>query len=337
MRALVLTGVGPPDEVLAVQDLPEPRVGPGQVRIAVRACGLNFADLIAREGLYPGAPEPPAVMGYEVAGDVESVGPGVVGVEPGRRVFAATRFGGFADLATAAVDDVLPLPDAMTYEEGAALPINYGTAYAAVVAMAGVRSGETVLVHAASGGVGIACLQLLSDIGAVVIGTASAFKHDAIRAQGAQHAIDYRTQDVRREVARITGGEGVDVVLDVLGQFRESYSMLRRGGRLVALGASNVVTAGRGEIRRAVEEIATIPEFDGLALLNENKAVMGLNLLWLWESRGSLAELTRPLVDLIERGVVRPVVAGTFPFERAAEAHHLLRDRRNVGKVVLVP
>jgi len=335
VRALVLKKHGSPETALAVEERPEPAVGDGQVRVKVHAAGLNFADIVARVGLYPDAPKPPAVMGYEVAGEVESARGD--GFQPGQRVIAATRFNGFAELATANVRDVLPLPEGMSYEEGAALPVVYGTAYAAIVLMAAVRPGETVLVQSAAGGVGIAAVQILCDRGAQAIGSASASKHDAVREQGCSHLIDYRTQDVKAEVDRITGGKGVDVVLDALGEFRRSYSMLAPGGRLVMYGASNVVTGDRRNMVKALREIATLPRFNPLKLMNANKAVMGLNLLHWWDDRGSLEELTRPLLDLVDRGVVKPVVAASFPFERAAEAHRFVQDRKNVGKVVLTP
>jgi NADPH:quinone reductase-like Zn-dependent oxidoreductase len=203
--------------------------------------------------------------------------------------------------------------------------------------MAAVRPGERVLVHAAGGGVGTALLQLLKDPGAHVIGTASAAKHDAVRAQGCTDAIDYRTQDVRAEVERITGGEGVDVVFDALGEFRTGYRLLRPGGRMVMYGLSNVVTGDKRNIVKALREVVTIPRFNAIKLMNDNRAVMGLNLLHWWDEAGSLRQMTDPLVELMERDVIRPVVAESFPFERAAEAHRFIQDRRNVGKVVLTP
>jgi NADPH:quinone reductase-like Zn-dependent oxidoreductase len=320
-----------------VQDWPDPVPGAGELLVDVRAAGLNFADIVARVGLYPDAPKTPAVMGYEVAGLVESVGPGVTGYEPGQRVVAATRFTGFAEKAVTAVANVLALPESMSFEQGAALPVNYGTAYAAVTLMANVRPGETVLLHAAAGGVGIAVLQLLCERGAEVIGTASASKHDACRSHGAAHVIDYRTQDVKEEVDRITGGKGVDVVLDSLGEFRRSYSMLGPGGRLVIYGASNIVTGDRRNIAKAIREVATMPRFNALKLMNQNKAVMGLNILHWWDRSGSLEEFIQPLVALMESGAIEPVVAESFPFSRAAEAHRFIQERKNVGKVVLVP
>lgn len=337
MRALVLTKRGGPGDALAVQEWPDPEVGSGQVRIRVQAAGLNFADVLARVGLYPDAPKPPAVMGYEVAGEIDSVGPASDGFQPGDRVIAGTRFNGFAELVTADIRNMLRIPEGMTFEEAAAIPVNYGTAYVAIARLAAVRPGETVLVHAAAGGVGIAALQILRDRGAVVIGTASTPKHDACLAEGAEQVIDYRTKDVKQEVSKITSGRGVDVVLDALGTFRESYAMLRPGGRLVIYGASQLLTGDRRNLVKALRAVATMPRFNALKLMNENRSVMGLNLLKWWDERGSLEDVIDPLTELVERGVIRPVVSETFSFERAGDAHRYIQDRRNVGKVVLTP
>jgi NADPH:quinone reductase-like Zn-dependent oxidoreductase len=335
VRALVLEKTGPPDSAITVKDWPEPAPGPGQVLIDVRAAGINFADLLARVGLYPDAPKNPCVMGYEVAGTVASLGTGVDGYVVGDRVVAATHFGGFAERAAADVANVFRLPESWTFEQGAAVPVNYGTAFAALVKFANVRKGETVLVHMAAGGVGIAALQILRSLGAEAIGTASASKHDAIRAQGAAHAIDYRNQDVAKEVKRITEGRGVDVVLDALGEFRQSYKLLRAGGRLVIYGASNIASGDRRNLVKAVREVARMPRFNPLRMMSQSKAVIGLNLLTLWDDRGSLEEVTTPLVELMNRGAIDPVVAEAFPFDRAADAHRFIQDRKNIGKVVL--
>ncbi|MEX0993799.1 MAG: zinc-binding dehydrogenase [Solirubrobacterales bacterium] len=348
MRALVLKKHGSPDDALAVEQRPDPSPGEGQVKIKVRACGINFADLLARVGLYPDAPKPPCVMGYEVAGEIDELGPGVNGFAPGQRVFAATRFTGFAELAVADLANVLALPDRFSFEQGAALPVNYGTAYAAIVLLADVQHGETVLVHAAAGGVGIAALQLLRDRGAEAIGTASASKHEFIRGQGAAHTIDYRTRDVSKDVKRITDSRGVDVVLDSLGEFKQSLSLLRPNGRVVMYGVSNLMAGDRRRLGTVVRGMASIagnlPRFNAIKLMNGNqtkkvgdKSMMGLNALHWWDDKGSLEELTNPLVGLIEQGVIEPVVAESFPFERAAEAHRYIQDRRNIGKVVLTP
>ena len=215
MKAVVLTRTGGPD-VLQVQDWPDPAVGAGEVRIAVRAAGVNFADTIARVGLYPATPKRPCVLGYEVAGEVETIGPDVSGLVVGQRVMAGTQFGGQAELATARARDVLPMPDHLSFEEGAAFCVSYGTAYAALMIMGGLREADRVLIHSAAGGVGIAATQVARNVGAEIFGTASAAKHTAISAQGVHHPIDYRSQDFKAEVRRLTDGEGVDVVMDAM-------------------------------------------------------------------------------------------------------------------------
>jgi len=343
MRAVVLTGHGGP-EVLEVRDVPDPPVGPGQVRIAVRAAGLNFADTVARVGLYPDAPPVPAVLGYEVAGEVESVGEGVESPAVGDRVVAATRFGGHGELVSVAGDQVWPLPESLSFEQGAAFPVNYGTAHAALVIMGGLRPGDRVLIHAAAGGVGIAATQIARRIGAEIFGTASALKHDAIRAQGVEHPIDYRTRDFAREVERITGGEGVDVVIDATGpgNFRKDYRLLRQGGRLVMYGFSEVQSGTTRSLPKMVRAlarmpVATLPWWKSLALMNENKGVFGLNLLHWWDLEGDLSRLTEPLLEGLRSGELNPVVAESFPFGRAGDAHRHLGEARNIGKVVLVP
>ncbi len=343
MRAVVLTGTGGP-EVLQVQERPDPAVGPGEVRIGVRAAGINFADTMARVGLYPDAPKPPCVLGYEVAGEVESVGEGVSDVKPGDRVVAGTRFGGQAELVTVPAAQVLPLPERLSFEQGAAFPVNYGTAYAALVLMGGLREGDRVLIHAAAGGVGISAIQIARNVGAEIFGTASPGKHDAIRAQGVTHAIDYRSRDFEDEVMRITGGEGVDLVIDALGptSFRKDYRLLRPGGRMVMYGLSESTSGGARDLPATLKSLvkmplATMPWWKSLTMMNENKGVFGLNMLSWWDREGNLDRVTEPLLADLETGRIEPVVAEAFPFDRAGEAHEFIAQRRNVGKVVLFP
>ncbi|MDQ2939178.1 MAG: medium chain dehydrogenase/reductase family protein [Actinomycetota bacterium] len=343
MRAVVITKHGGP-EVLQVQDLPDPPVGPGEVRIAVRAAGINFADTLARTGLYPDAPPLPCVVGYEVAGEIESLGEGVEDHKVGDRVFAGTRFGGYQELVSVPSDMVFALPKKLSFEQGAAFPVNYATAQAGLVVMGGLDAGERALIHAAAGGVGISATQIANVRGAEVFGTASASKHDAIREQGVDHPIDYRNKDFAEEVMRITDGEGVDVILDALGptSFRKGYRILRQGGRLIMYGASevqtgetrNLVTAARTVLKAP---LATMPWWKSLGVMNENKGVFGLNMLSWWDREGNLDRVIEPLLSLLADGRLRPVVAETFPFDRAADAHRFIAERRNIGKVVLVP
>jgi NADPH:quinone reductase-like Zn-dependent oxidoreductase len=343
MRAVVITKHGGP-EVLQVEERPDPPVGPGEVRIAVKAAGINFADTLARTGLYPDAPPLPCVVGYEVAGEIESVGEGVEEHKPGDRVLAGTRFNGQAELVTVRADMAYPLPKKLSFEEGAAFPVNYATAQAGLVVMGGVEHGDRALIHAAAGGVGISATQIAKLRGAEVFGTASASKHDAIREQGVDHAIDYRSQDFAEEVMRITGGEGVDVIFDALGptSFRKGYRILRPGGRLIMYGASEVQTGEKRNLLDAARlvmktPLATMPWWKSIGVMNENKGVFGLNMLSWWDQEGSLDRVLEPLLPQLENGDLRPVVAEAFPFDRAPDAHRFIAERRNIGKVVLVP
>ncbi len=342
MRSVVITKNGGP-EVLRVEERPEPSVGSGQIRIAVKAAGINFADLMARTGIYPDAPPLPSVVGYEVAGEVETVGDGAEGFSVGDRVAAGTRFGGYSELASADVGAAVKLPDRLSFEQGAAFPVNYGTAYAGIVLMGGLRERDRLLIHAAAGGVGIAATQIAKGIGAEIYGTASASKHDAIRAQGVDHPIDYRSTDFSKEVLRLTEGEGVDVAMDAIGpsSFKRSYASLRPGGRLIMFGVSEFQTGEKRNIPAAIKGLlkmpmATMPWLNMQKMMNQNKGVFGLNMLTWWDAEG-LGRAIDPLVEGLESSALEPVVAESFSFDRAADAHRYLGEGRNIGKVVLVP
>lgn len=337
------TRVGGP-EVFEVQERPEPRLGEREVRIEVRAAGVNFADTMARVGLYPDAPRPPCVLGYEVAGVVAEVGSAVTRVAVGARVMAGTRFGGQAEVVVVPEANVLPLPDRLSFEQGAAFVVNYATAYAALHILGGMRAGDRVLIHAAAGGVGIAATQLARNAGAEVFGTASASKHDAIRAQGVQHPIDYRTTDFGAEVRRILDGGRLDLIIDALGptSFRKDYRLLRPGGRLVMYGLSEALNEQGRDLRRVLTSLArlpfaTLPWWNAGRLLNANRSVAALNILTWWDREGDLDRITGPLLIDLGTGRLEPVVGEVFPFSRAGDAHRFLAERRNVGKVVLVP
>jgi NADPH:quinone reductase-like Zn-dependent oxidoreductase len=325
--------------VLEVQERPDPRPGPGEIRVRVRAAGLNYADLLARAGMYRDAPDPPCVVGYEFAGEVESVGEGVDAPAVGDRVLGGSRFGAQAELVVTEAGNVVPLPDGWSFEEGAAFPVNYATAYAAVVRYGSLGKGERVLVQAAAGGVGIAITQIARLRGAgEVYGTASASKHDRIREIGVDHAIDYRSRDVAEEVRRIAGEkEPLDLACDAIGgaSFKRSWSLLRPGGRLVLYGATSQMSGESRNPLTALRMLAGMPIFHPVQMMMRSKSVIGINMLRLWDTHGSLDEWIEPLAAWVEEGKLRPVVAEAFPLERAAEAHRFVHERKNVGKVVL--
>jgi NADPH:quinone reductase-like Zn-dependent oxidoreductase len=332
MRAVVITKHGGPG-VLEVQEQADPEIGPGEVRIDVAAAGINFADVMARMGLYQDAPKTPCVVGYEVAGTILELGDGVEGLTPGQRVVAGTQFGGYASQVVVAASDVVPLPDGLSFEQGAAIPVNYGTAWAGLIGFGSLQPGERVLVHSAGGGVGIAATQIAKRTGAEVYGTASPGKHARCEELGVDHAIDYTRSGWERGLPKF------DVILDAVGgkSFRTGYDLLRPGGRLVAFGASAIVSGQRRNLVTALRTVIRMPRFSMIKQMSESKAVIGLNMLTLWKDRGTLEPWIAPLREMLDDGTVKPVVAGDFSFEDAGAAQTMITERRNVGKVVLTP
>jgi synaptic vesicle membrane protein VAT-1 len=335
MRQMVIPRHGGA-EVFETREVPTPSPGDGQIRIKVRAAGINYADILARIGLYPDAPKPPVVVGYEVAGVVDAVGHGVTNPHEGDRVVALTRFGGYSDYVVVPASQAYRFPDRLSDAEAAAVPVTYLTAAIALYRMAALTSGETVLVHNAGGGLGIAATQLARLRRATVIGTASAVKHDALRSFGVEHAIDYRNVNVEAEVKKLTKGRGVDVILDPIGggSFGASYRMLAPLGRLVMLGVSSM----SGEKRSAWRVLRSwwaMKAFDPLSLINRNRGVFGLNVGHLWDERRQLQPLMELMMTELSAGRLEPIVARTFPLERAADAHRFIQNRSNIGKVVL--
>jgi synaptic vesicle membrane protein VAT-1 len=340
MRQIWITKAGPP-EVLEVKEAPDPEPKAGEVGIRVEASGINFADIMGRMGMYPDLPPIPVVPGYEVGGRVDAVGAGVDGNWVGRDVFAVTRFGGYADRVCVPVNQVFRRPAGMSAIEGAALPVNYLTAWMLIVVMGGLKRGETVLIHSAGGGVGIAATQLAKHLGARVIGTASAAKHAELRAVGVDQLIDYRTEDFEARTRQFTNGRGVELILDAVGgqSWKKGYRVLAPTGRLGMFGLSAAATSKERSFLRMLATLATAPwfQFNPLALMNANKGAFGVNLGHLWGELDRQRGWADQLLDLWTQGVVKPKIAHSFRFDEAAQAHHFIQDRRNIGKVLLVP
>jgi NADPH:quinone reductase-like Zn-dependent oxidoreductase len=336
MLQAVIPRYGAPD-VFEMRTGPDPTPGEGEIRIRVRAAGVNFADILARLGLYPDAPKPPMVVGYEVVGFVDGIGTAVTGFSEGDRVLALTRFGGYSDAVVVPAAHAFHVPETLSDAEAAAVPVNYLTAAVALYRMAALNAGETVLVHNAGGGVGVAATQLARLRRATVIGTASAFKHDALRTFGVDHVIDYRHADVAEEIRQITRGRGVDVILDPIGgrSFMTSYRMLAPLGRLVIFGLSAAAPGERRSWWHAFRAWSGTPRFDPLSLINRNRGVFGLHIGHLWGERRHLAPLIDLLLNEVTAGRIMPVVSRTFALDRVSEAHRFIQSRGNIGKVVL--
>lgn len=336
MRALTISRYGDPD-VLEVRTLPDPTPGPGQVLIRVARAGLNFADINARVGLYPDAPKPPMVVGYEVSGTVEALGPGVSAPALGTPVLALTEFGGQASHALADARVTAPIPPGMSLEQAAALPVNYVTAHHLLHRVGSVQPGRSVLVHMAAGGVGLAVIQLARAVGGVTLfGTASAGKHAFLREAGLQHPIDYRTTDWAAEVHTLTKGRGVDLILDPLGgeDTKRGYRSLAPVGHLVCFGFANVVSGLKRSWPHVLWQLTNMQRFGPMQLMNDNRSVSGVNLKHLFSEAALLGSVMQELFRLFQEGKVSPHVDRVFPLAEGPAAHRYVQERRNIGKVL---
>ncbi len=339
MRAIEVTEYGDPDALAAV-DREAPSPGEGEVRIAVEAAGINFADVQMRRGHYPGGPEPPFVPGMEAAGTVEATGEGV-DLPEGQRVVAMTTGGAYAEQVVAPADSLFPVPDGTSFQEAAGFPVQFLTAHNSLFAWGGLEEGdraataadperasgraERVLIHAAAGGVGTAAVQLAAHEGAEVFGTAStAEKLELAERLGVDHPIDYTEEDFAARVEEITDGQGVDLVLDGVGGsvFDDSLDALAHFGRLVTIGIAS----------------GDPPAAPATKLLMANKRVIGFHLgNAIQHDPGRVLGAVPELTELLTEGDLEVVVGETFGLADAADAHAHLEGRGSVGKVVLEP
>ena len=336
MRALTITRFGRP-EVLQLLEQPDVTASAGQVAIDVQRAGLNFADISARVGLYPDAPPPPCVVGYEVAGVVREVGADVTHVAKGDRVLAMCRFKGHATQVVEQASRVLKIPDAMSFDDAAALPVNYLTAYQMLHRVGQLRPNQSVLIHMAAGGVGLAAIQLCKLVpGVVTYGTASASKHALLKQAGYDHPIDYHTQDYEQVVRELTNGRGVDFVLDALGgpDWHKGYRLLANGGTLFCFGWANMVGGERRNPLHVARQFLRMKRYSPLQLMDTNRAVAGVNLGHLWDERDMLETHCTTLLRLYQEGKVKPRIDRVFPLSQGPAAHRYIQDRKNVGKVI---
>ena len=338
MRQIVTTANGDID-VLKIQEKPDPTPRDDEVVIRVRAAGLNFADILARQGLYPDGPSKPCVMGYEVSGVVDAVGKDVNSSFVGKSVVAMTRFGGQSELIPVKATQMFEKPEKLTFEQGAAIPVNYLTAYALLVVMGSLHEGESILIHNAGGGVGLAALDIAKQIGAETYGTASPGKHKFLTERGLDHPIDYRKQDWQPQLMQLTNGRGVDLIIDPIGgvHWKKSYSALRHTGRLGMFGVSTASANGISGKLKMLKAVIQMPRFHPLGLLNKNRGVFGLNLGHMWHEPEKVALWMRDILRGVDEEWIRPHVDQAFSFDDVGKAHRRLEERKNIGKVVLIP
>jgi NADPH:quinone reductase-like Zn-dependent oxidoreductase len=331
MRQVCITRHGGP-EVLEVREVPDPEPKAGEVRIRVKAAGLNFAEVMARVGMYPDAPPPPCVMGYEVAGEID-----LPRERAGERVISMVRFGGHSELVCVEAARALPMPAGMGFAEAASIPVVWLTAWHMLVELGHLQRGHIVLIHAAAGGVGTAALQICKKFAAQTIGTASKPKHERLRAMGLDHAIDYRSEDFEQRVKEITGGRGVDIALDATGAFKKSFRCLAPAGRLFMFGASGVMRGEKKNLVAAVSAVLRMPIFHPLRMMPDNKGIFGVNMGRMWAEEALMIRELGAVLAGFASGEFRAVVDAEVPFAEAARAHRRITERENFGKVVLVP
>jgi NADPH:quinone reductase-like Zn-dependent oxidoreductase len=335
-RTVVISKRGGPDVLKLVdRELPEPATD--EVRVAVAACGVAFADVLMREGLYAGVPKPPFAPGYDVVGRIDALGSSVRELATGQRVVALTKLGGYADYVCVPAASVVPAPDGVDDAEAVALVLNFLTAHQLIHRCARLRDGERVLIHGAGGGVGDALLQLGKLAGLEMYGTASRKKHPAIVEAGAV-PIDYRDEDFVARIAQLTG-DGVDAVFDPVGgkQWRRSFDCLRVGGMLIGYGFSSATVKGRRSLPKAMANYVGMPRFQLLKLMDATRSVMGYNVTVMKAARPSwYREDLSELLLLLAAKKIRPLVAERIPLAEAARAHELLNDSAVAGKIVLL-
>ncbi|MEM9652064.1 MAG: NAD(P)H-quinone oxidoreductase [Actinomycetota bacterium] len=322
MRAVVLEAYGDPD-VLTLRDVPDPEAGPEQVLVDLRATALNRADLLQRRGLYPGPPMTHEIPGMEFAGTVAAAGAGVCRWQVGDQVMGIVGGGAYAEKLVIHERQLLPVPDGVSLEDAAAIPEVFLTAFDALVAQGGLTSGRWALVHAGASGVGTASIQIAKAMGAFVAVTASAPKHEACRALGADVVIDYRSEDFVAVMAEATGGRGVDVVLDVIGG---NYTIgnikaLRVGGRIIQVGVMGAQTV----------------ELPLGMLLPKRASIIGtvLRARPLEEKIALTQRVEAELLPLFTTGALRPVIDSRYPLDGMADAHRYMETNANTGKILI--
>ena len=335
MRRVVYTKVGGPDSIAIIEE-EDPRAGKGEVRVRVHRAGINFADLMMRQGLYGATPDFPFTPGYESSGEIIEVGEGVEGLAVGQRVLAMTGFGGYSEQVVIDARRAIPIADSMSYNAAASLGVTYGTAYHMLVHLGGLEEGESVLIHHAAGGVGTAAVQICQALGVTnIIGTASAPKREFVEKLGMRF-VDRETENFVEVCKAATGGKGVHHAIDPVGgsHLMRSYKALRRGGKLYCFGASAAVPGEKRSLFAALRMWHSTPKFDPLKMMNSNKAVFGVHMGRM-DDESLFQSHLRALSAMLERGDIEPIIDSVWRFEEVANAQRHMHERKNRGKVLL--
>jgi synaptic vesicle membrane protein VAT-1 len=345
MRAMVVRRYGPP-EVFESQQVPDLPPKAGDVLIRVKTIGVNFADLLQRMGLYPGTPKPPFVPGIEIAGIVEKnmAGEKTPGsstpydvVRQGDAVVAFTQFNAYAEWVSVPANRVFRLPPGIHFDDAAAIPVNYLTAYHSILTMGNLQPGDRILIHGAAGGVGIAAVQLARARGLVIFGTAGSAKQEFLRKMGVDHPIDYEKSDFTQVIKKFAP-EGIEMVMDPIGgkSYSRSFDCLGPTGRLVVYGFSVAASSsGKRNWLRSLKALVQTPWFHPLKLMGKNVAVMGVNIGRMPARGPYMQNVMNEIFRIYAAGTIKPIIAKSFPLGQAAEAHQFIHDRKNIGKVIL--
>lgn len=335
MKKVIYPKVGGVDSI-EILDVEEPQASEGEVVVRIHRAGINFADLMMRQGLYGSNPDFPFTPGYEASGVIISLGKGVKGLELGDRVLAMTGFGGYSEKVSIPSSRVFKLPDSVTFDQAAAIPVTYGTAYHMLFHLGRISPGDSVLIHHAAGGVGTAVAQLCKVAGAsVVIGTASAPKKEFVESIGVKF-VDRETEDFVKICKDMTGGKGVRHAIDPVGgkNLMRSYKATRRGGKVYFFGASSAVKGDKRSIISAFRMWLNTPKFNPIKMMSSNKAIFGVHMGLLDDNtifEGHLSALSKMLED----NEIDPIIDSIWRFERVSEAQMHMHDRKNRGKILL--
>ncbi len=335
MKAVHLVKYGDSSKAFEVRDAEKPVPQSREVLIKVDAFGLNFADVVARRGLYPDAPKNPAILGYDVAGTIDALGSDVTEFKVGDRVTALTRFGGYAEYATTMVEGVAKIPDGFDTGLSTALATQACTAYHCAVQSVNMHEGDKVLIHAAAGGVGSTLVQIAKSKGCIVYGTASKSKLAHIRSIGVDHPIDYRNTDFSNVVHSDLGGAELDFAFDSIGgkTFKQSYKLLKPGGTIVYFGAASQIGSSK---LKALGVVAGFGLFSPIQLLMSSKSMIAVNMLRIADHKPELFQkIFAGVMDYVDQGIIKPTLAKKFHVDQIADAHEYLETRQSIGKVVM--
>ncbi|XP_030076951.1 synaptic vesicle membrane protein VAT-1 homolog isoform X2 [Microcaecilia unicolor] len=338
-KCLVLAAHGGYDKVKLQVRKGSPTPASGQLLVRVRACGLNFADLLGRQGLYDRLPPLPTTLGMECSGVVEAVGEGVTDRKVGDKVMVMNRAGLWQELVVVPANHSFVMPEGMSFEEGAAFLVNYITAYMILFDFGNLRPSQSILIHMAAGGVGTAAVQLCKTVDNVTIfGTASGSKHETLKENGVAHPIDYRTSDYVEEVLK-TAPKGVDIVLDPLGgsDTLKAFNLLKPMGKVILYGSANLLTGQKKNLIALAKTWWNQFSISALQLIHANKAVCGYHLGHLDGEWELIAGVVASLINLYKQGKIKPKIDSVWPFEQVGDAMRQMQDKKNIGKVILVP